>query len=44
MSRFEHAPGVLIVTSAWLGPEAEGEDPVADARLLVGTMAEWLRP
>ena len=31
---FEHAPGVLIVTSAWLGPEAEGEDPVAEAMLL----------
>ena len=41
---FEAGPGVLVVVSAWLGPETEGEDPVADARLLLGTMAEWLRP
>ena len=32
---FEHAPGVLVVTSAWLGPEAEGEDPPVDVRDLM---------
>lgn len=31
-------PGVLAVSSAWLGPAKAAEDPVADARLLLETL------
>jgi hypothetical protein len=40
----ELAPSVLAVSSAWLGPRADNEDPVTDAAVVLETLTSMLRP